>query len=287
MKLAPMLCAVFAVFALSGAEPPVKCVSHRGEEFDAPEASRPAFLLAVRRKADVVKLDIRFTKDGAVVLSHDATLKRTMNWDAPVAELTLKEIRDKGVFLEVGGHRGEKLLTLREGLAIVKDIPEFWIDTKAFTPEGFERALAEFDRVGIAHDRIMVATFNRAALKYVSEQHPEIRRVAHVYLRKLPGGRIRSMSTEQEFSGRDELVAELLRWKEEFKLYGFNLPRGSFRTGALTATELRKLRAAGMWCSIWFVNDAETAAELNRMGADAFVTGRIAVLRPACARPLP
>ena len=288
MKQLPVVClALFAALAVSGAELPVKCVSHRGEEFDAPEASRPAFLLAVRRKADVVKLDIRFTKDGVVVLSHDSILKRTMNWDAPIAELTFAEIRAKGVFLEVGGFKGEKLLTLREGLAIVKSIPEFWIDTKAFTEEGFERALAEFDRAGIAHDRIMVATFNRDALRYVRDKHPEIRRVLHVYLRKLPGGRIRSMATEQEFSDRDELVAELLRWKEEFKLYGFNLPRGGFRYGSLTETELRKLRAAGMWCSIWFVNDAETAAEFNRMGADAFVTGRITVVRPACARPLP
>ncbi len=288
MKTLTTICfALFAALALAGAELPVKCVSHRGEEFDAPEASRPAFQLAVRRKADVVKLDIRFTKDGVVVLSHDPTLKRTMNWDAPVNELTFAEIREKGVFLEVGGHRGEKLLTLREALAIVRDIPEFWIDTKAFTEEGFERALEEFDRLGIGHDRIMVATFNREALKYVSVRHPEIRRVAHVYLRKLPDGRIRSMPTDQVFADRDELVAELLRWKEEFKLYGFNLPRGSFRTGALTAAELRRLRAAGMWCSIWFVNDVETAAQFNRMGADAFVTGRISVVRPGCARPLP
>ena len=119
MKTTVLCALLFAASYLAGAELPVKCVSHRGEEFDAPEASRPAFLLAVRRQADVVKLDIRFTKDGVVVLSHDSTLKRTMNWDAPIAELTFKEIRDKGVFLEVGGFKGEKLLTLREGLAIV------------------------------------------------------------------------------------------------------------------------------------------------------------------------
>ena len=285
--LLPLCFALCAALAVSGAELPVKCVSHRGEEFDAPEASRPAFQLAVQRKADVVKLDIRFTRDGVVVLSHDSTLKRTMNWDAPINELTFAEIREKGVFLEVGGFKGEKLLTLREGLATVKDIPEFWIDTKAFTEEGFERALAEFDRLGIKHDRIMLATFNREALRYVRDRHPGIRRVAHVYLRKLPDGRIRSMSTEQDFADRDELVAELLRWKEEFKLYGFNLPRGSFRVGSLTEAELRRLRAAGLWCSIWFVNDAETAEAFNRMGADAFVTGRIAVVRPGCARPLP
>ena len=285
MKALALCVAVTAALCLTGAELPVKCVSHRGEEYDAPEASRPAFELAARRRADVVKLDIRFTKDGVVVLSHDASLKRTMNWDVLIRDLSFDEIREKGVFREVGGFRGERLLTLREGLAIVKGCPEFWVDTKDFTEEGFERALAEFARAGIGHDRIMIATFRRDALKYALLKHPDIRRVLHVYVKGFPDGHVRSMSTKQDFKDRDELVAELLKWRDEFVLYGFNLPRGAFRNGALTETELRKLRAAGMWCSIWFVNDAETAALFNRMGADAFVTGRINIVRPACARP--
>lgn len=286
MKKLSLLCgALLAALGAAGTELPVKCVSHRGEEFDAPEASRPAFELAARRKADIVKLDVRFTKDGVVVLSHDSTLKRTMDWDAPVNELTFDEIRAKGVFREVGGYKGERLLTLREGLAIVKECPEFWIDTKAFTEEGFERALAEFDRAGIDRSRIMVATFNRDALRYVRQKHPELRRVLHVYVRRLPDGGVRSMATEQDFRTRDEFFAELMKWRDEFGLYGFNLPRGGFRYGSLTETELRKLRAAGLWCSIWFVNDAATAREFNQMGADAFVTGKIETVRPACARP--
>ena len=283
-KLSMLGAAALAALAAAGSELPVKCVSHRGEEYDAPEASRPAFELAAKRNADVVKLDIRFTKDGVVVLSHDPTLKRTMDWDAPISELTFAEIREKGVFKELGGYKDERLLTLGEGLAIVKRCPEFWIDTKAFTPEGFERALAEFDRAGISRRRIMVATFNREALRYVRQKHPELRRVLHVYVRRLPGGGVRSMSTGQDFKTRDEFFSELMKWRDEFDLYGFNLPRGGFRYGSLTEKELHKLRAAGLWCSIWFVNDAETAAEFGRMGADAFVTGRIEVVRPACAR---
>ena len=227
-----LLSMTYAALYACGAEIPVKCVSHRGEEKDAPEASRPAFVLAAQRRADIVKLDIRFTKDGMVVLCHDSSLKRTMDWDVQIADLTLDEIRAKGVFLEVGGYRNEKLLTLREGLTIVRECPEFWVDTKAFTEEGLERALAEFDRLGIGHDRIMVATFNRDALRYVHEKHPEIRRVLHVYVKKMPDGGIHSVPTEQNFKTRDELLAELLKWRDEFGLYGFNLPRCGFGSGA-------------------------------------------------------
>lgn len=288
MKNVFLFCAAaFAAFGAAGAEDvPVKCVSHRGEEKDAPEASRPAFVLAAKRRADVVKLDIRFTRDGEIVLSHDATLERTMNWDVPVAELTLAEIREKGTFLPVGGYDREKIVTLREALEIVRDCPEFWIDTKAFSEEGFERALAEFDRAGITRDRIMLATFNRQAHRYVKKAHPELRRVLHVYVKMMPEGHIRSMSTKQDFQNREELFAELLRWRDEFALFGFNLPRRAFDDGALSEEELRRLRAAGLWCSIWFVNDEKTARRFNRMGASAFVTGKIKAVRPGCARPL-
>ena len=277
-------CLMAAGVCAAGSAAPMKCVSHRGEEKYAPEASRPAFVLAAERNADVVKLDIRFTKDGVVVLSHDATLKRTMGWDVQIKDLTFAEIRERGVLLEVGGYRGEKLLTLREALEIVGKCPEFWIDTKAFTPEGFERALAEFDRAGIAHERIMVATFNRNALRYVRDHHPEIRRVLHVYVMKMPEGQLRSISTEQDFNSRKEFVAELMKWRDEFGLYGFNLPKAGFRTGALTKRELDKLRAAGLWCSIWIVHDPQTAAKFCRLGADALVTGNIKAVRPHCSR---
>ena len=277
-------CMISAGVCAADPAPPMKCVSHRGEEKYAPEASRPAFELAAERQADVVKLDVRFTKDGVVVLSHDATLKRTMDWDVPVKDVTYAEIQEKGVFLEVGGYKNEKLLTLREALEIVGKCPEFWIDTKAFDPEGFERVLAEFDRAGIAHDRIMVATFRREALRYVRDHHPEIRRVLHVYVMKMPEGQFRSIPTEQDFASRKELIAELMKWRDEFGLYGFNLPKAVFRAGALTKRELDKLRAAGLWCSIWIIHDPPTAAKFSRMGADAIVTGNILAVRPCCTR---
>lgn len=279
MKKILTLCLAGLAGIVLAAELPVKCVSHRGEEWDAPEASRPAFELAMRRHADVMKLDIRFTKDGEVVLSHDAALTRTMKWDVKVCDVTLAELRAKGVFAEVGGYRNERIVTLREGLEIVRNCPEFWIDTKDFSPESFERALAEFDRAGIAHDRIMIATFTRNALRYVKVKHPELRRVLHVYVKKLPDGQQPNSET------RAKLLAKLLQWRDEFGLFGLNLPARAFDDQRLTEQELRKLRAEGLWCSIWYVNDEAVARRFNRLGADAFVTGGIEKVRPGCHRP--
>ena len=80
MKALPMLgIALCAALCAAGAEPPVKCVSHRGEERDAPEASRPAFVLAAQRRAMAVRWSIsRYTvMSGSVPSTAGALIAST------------------------------------------------------------------------------------------------------------------------------------------------------------------------------------------------------------------
>ena len=249
---------------------PIKCVSHQGERFDAPSHSRPAYELAMQRKAEVVKLDVRFTKDGIAVLSHDSSLKRFLGWDVEIADKTLQEIKEQGTFLPVGGYEGEKLQTLAEALAIIKDCPEFWIDTKTFPPKTLERIFAEFDRFGIDHSRLMLATGNPRAILYAKKNFPDLRRVKHIYPQFLP---------------KEGVVEHLLKEKEEFGLFGMNLPAKGFEQGLLTEADLQRLRQAGLWCSIWFVQESNQAQKYSEMGADAFVTDKIRNVRPYCRTP--
>ena len=90
-----LLFILFAVIGVLAAAGDIKCVSHRGEEFSAPEASRIAFEKAVALKGDIIKLDARSTADGVVVLCHDKNLKRVMNWNAEVKDLAWKDIYEK------------------------------------------------------------------------------------------------------------------------------------------------------------------------------------------------
>lgn len=264
---------------------PVKCISHQGERFDAPIHSRPAYELAMRRKAELIKMDVHFTRDGVPVLSHDRNLKRTMNWEVNIKDKTLQEIRDHGIFLPVGDWRGEKIQTLREGLRIVRNCPEFWIDTKAFSKNALERILPEFDKAGISRKRIMLATFSDKALVYAREKFPDIRRIKHIYLKKGPAGEIVTNFYKNECKKKEDIVKFLLKEKERLSLFGMNLPRIAFQQGLLNPDDLKKLREAGLWCSIWFVNTAGDAEFFSRIGADAFVTDTINTVRPFCRTP--
>ena len=54
--------------------------AHRGDVQNYPENSLEGILSALMLGADVVEIDVRLTKDNVMVLMHDATLKRTTDW---------------------------------------------------------------------------------------------------------------------------------------------------------------------------------------------------------------
>lgn len=287
-----LLCS--AVFC-GGADTPVahsvKFVSHQGERFDAPIHSAPAYRLAMERKADLMKLDVHYTRDAVPVLSHDGTLKRTMNWNVRIKDKTLEELKAKGRFVQVGGYKGERIMTLQEGLAIVRECPEFWLDTKTFpkAPEfGWKKGsclevcLQEFEKAGISRNRIILATFNDKSILYAKENIPELRRIKHIYIKQISDGCIEINFHPGKLKNAKNIVSCLLKEKERLGLWGMNLPRNAFAQGLLTPVDLKKLRDAGLWCSIWFVNNPIDATYFSMYGADAFVTDKIEMVRPFC-----
>lgn len=70
-----------------------KIIAHRGACLHAPENTLPAFQLAVEEGADGFELDAKLTRDGEVVVMHDATVDRTTDGSGTVSEFTLAEFK--------------------------------------------------------------------------------------------------------------------------------------------------------------------------------------------------
>lgn len=68
-------------------------IAHRGLSSKAPENSLPAFELAGIYGFDAVECDVRVTKDGQIVIMHDASLLRMCGVDKKISDLTLQELR--------------------------------------------------------------------------------------------------------------------------------------------------------------------------------------------------
>jgi glycerophosphoryl diester phosphodiesterase len=75
---------------------PLHIVSaHRGgPQQKFPENCIATFENTLRHTYAIMEIDPRYTKDGAIIVHHDATLERTTTGKGRVAELTLQELRE-------------------------------------------------------------------------------------------------------------------------------------------------------------------------------------------------
>ena len=110
---------------------------HRGDWRNASENSMPSILGSIAKGADMIELDVRKTKDGHYILSHDPTLDRMTDGTGPIAEHTLAEIK-KLHLKEFQGGKNAKLtdehpIALEEALAATKgkilvNLDKSWLD---------------------------------------------------------------------------------------------------------------------------------------------------------------
>ncbi|MBI5509476.1 MAG: glycerophosphodiester phosphodiesterase [Deltaproteobacteria bacterium] len=86
--------------------------AHRGASAFAPENTWDAFELGHRLGAPVLELDVHLSRDGQVVVIHDATVDRTTNGTGPVRDKTYSELAD----LDAGYHftRGDQVFPFRD-----------------------------------------------------------------------------------------------------------------------------------------------------------------------------
>src|SRR2546427_726744 len=155
---------------------PPLIIAHRGDSAHVPENTLAAFAAALEEGADLVEFDVQLTKDGQVVVIHDATVDRTTTGRGRVRDLTLAEIR----VLSAGypsrfadTHRGERVPSLGEALAMLKDRARVMVEKHMLWAELRGRAreaglklatwvvddpeelrrLARFDLYGVASNR--------------------------------------------------------------------------------------------------------------------------------------
>jgi glycerophosphoryl diester phosphodiesterase len=88
------------------AGPTPRVFGHRGAAALAPEDTLASFALALALGADALELDVHGTRDGVVVVIHDAVLDRTTNGSGLVSEHTWHELQqlDAGCCFTRDGH---------------------------------------------------------------------------------------------------------------------------------------------------------------------------------------
>lgn len=110
---------VIAFGAAAGGVGPQAC-AHRGDSGAFPENTLPAFKSAVAKGAAMIEFDCYRTKDGEIVIIHDATVDRTTDGSGRVTDFTLTELKalDAGSWFDAR-FAGVRIPTLRETLEVI------------------------------------------------------------------------------------------------------------------------------------------------------------------------
>lgn len=148
--------------------------AHRGWMSKYPENTMVAFQAALELGVDQLETDVRITKDGQLVLIHDATVDRTTNATGKVCDYTFQEIRQ----LDAGD--GHQIPTLTEFMELVKDHPTLTIDLelKEYPLPGWEevsygvcdRVLKMVDDYGFT-DRVVINSGNGKLNEYIFRKY--------------------------------------------------------------------------------------------------------------------
>jgi glycerophosphoryl diester phosphodiesterase len=131
----------------------VLVITHRGDWRNYPENSIPAIESVIRMGVDVMELDLKKTKDGVLVLSHDHTLNRCTNGKGNISDYTLAEIKQLRLKRAHGVTTDSlRMPTLEEALAVCKDRIVVNVD-QGF--EYYDDVLAVTEKLGVT-DQILI-----------------------------------------------------------------------------------------------------------------------------------
>jgi glycerophosphoryl diester phosphodiesterase len=156
-----------------------RVIAHRGASGDYPENTMPAFQTAADAGAPYFELDVHMTRDGEIVVMHDAELRRTTGRDGTIREMTLAELReaDAAYNFSVGaGGRfpfrgtGIKVPALAELLAAFPH-HRFVVEIKQTTPSLVPLLIETIDR-GAMRRRVLIASEHQAPMDEIRAVAP-------------------------------------------------------------------------------------------------------------------
>lgn len=239
----------------------MEIIAHRGASARAPENTLAAFRLAWAMQADGIEMDVHLSRDGRMMVHHDADTHRCAGMMHRIAATDSAMLRT----LDVGRwkaleYAGELMPFLEEVLATVPPGRRVLIEVKSGpdTVPALGRVLAAVDctamRLALISFRLDTLDACRAALPaipayYVVEANEADDRV-------LPFG------------------AELIAVARRHDLAGLDPEHRGIDVAFAAA-----VRAAGLELLTWTVNDPERLGALAAMGVGAVTTDRPEAMR--------
>ncbi|MNW48270.1 Glycerophosphoryl diester phosphodiesterase [compost metagenome] len=148
---------------------------HRGYKSAYPENTLLAFREALDLGVDMMEFDLRLSKDGEIMVIHDATVDRTTNGSGAVGNYTCEELKR----LDAGGWFGREFAglqipTLAELIALLADYPDVLLNVEikpaANAKQAADLTIALLDETGFL-PRAVFTCFDAEVLTYIHDSY--------------------------------------------------------------------------------------------------------------------
>ncbi len=249
-------------------------IGHRGAAGMAPENTLVSFDKALADGADFIEIDLQESKDGEILIFHDATLERTTNGEGEVQQWSLKEFKkfDAGYWFTPDGgktypFRGRKVTipTLEEFFTTFPKV-KATIEIKEARPVFIERLVAGIKRFR-KEEVILLATAKDEVMTEIRSQI-----------------RDQHLTIATGFSYGE--AAAFLNWVWDQKSGSFapagealQVPCEYEGLRLITELTLKAAHELGIEVYAWTINKAEEMVQLIQLGVDGVVTDYPARLR--------
>lgn len=213
---------------------PPRVVGHRGNPAEHAENTLAGFLSAAEAGARAIELDVRMTRDGTLVVHHDAELGRVVPGEGLIEELRREEIPDL-------------VPTLAAVLAALPG--DFLVDAEikadAGNAEQIAEAMARVVDAAEARERVLATSF---APELAADYAKRVGRPAGMILPFPPG------------------ADDLEPWPE--------LPFVMLAADAAIPESVEPILESGRVPAVWTVNGADEAEGFLAMGCASIITDK-------------
>ncbi|WP_410000315.1 glycerophosphodiester phosphodiesterase family protein [Halomonas sp. I1] len=244
----------------------IEIIAHRGSSAQAPENTIAAIDRALADGADAIEVDARLTKDGKVVLHHDASLARLAGDARRIDELDSSALEAVDVGSWFGDpFVGARIAGLDEALKRVRGRANLMIELKPSAGRGSELINA-VERVLEDERQARLMCRRQAAAALCGSVDPW----ASVTIAALSYSLLDDVERRLP-EARTTLLAQLV-------MRG-TLPRRGFdvlalRHNRISLEEVRRARHHGYRLLAWTVNDPARMSRLIDLGVDGIITDR-------------
>jgi len=217
-------------------------IGHRGARAYEPENTLSSFRKAIELGANAVELDVRKTKDGKLVVIHNADVNKTTNGEGAVNELTLEQIQ------KLVTDKNEHIPTLDDVLDSVGKRVKILIEIKEV---GTEKQILDLIQQKGLTDNVIIVSFHEDALKKVRELNSEVE-TGLIYVRH-----------------KNPIQTALdLKAKYLLSLYSFT-----------HSANVKKAHENGLKMIVWTINKKEEVEEYKKKGVDGIASDRPDILQ--------